>query len=163
MKFDKPIALAADHGGYELKEAIKAHLDELGRSLHRLWHRFHRQRGLPGLCRQGLQGRAGRQLRTGHPVLRHRRRHVDVRQQDEGHPRLLLQRYLQRRVYPPPQQRQRPLPGRARRGRGSGLPDRGRLPERRVRGRTPPDAHRQDDGAGKPLSFTLPARQAEYL
>ena len=23
MKFDKPIALAADHGGYELKEAIK--------------------------------------------------------------------------------------------------------------------------------------------
>ena len=30
MKFDKPIALAADHGGYELKEAIKAHLDELG-------------------------------------------------------------------------------------------------------------------------------------
>ena len=27
MKFDKPIALAADHGGYELKEAIKAHLD----------------------------------------------------------------------------------------------------------------------------------------
>ena len=26
MKFDKPIALAADHGGYELKEAIKAHL-----------------------------------------------------------------------------------------------------------------------------------------
>ena len=30
MKFDKPIALAADHGGYELKEAIRAHLDELG-------------------------------------------------------------------------------------------------------------------------------------
>lgn len=30
MKFNKPIALAADHGGYELKEAIKAHLDELG-------------------------------------------------------------------------------------------------------------------------------------
>ena len=30
MPFDKPIALAADHGGYELKEALKAHLDELG-------------------------------------------------------------------------------------------------------------------------------------
>lgn len=29
MQFDKPIALAADHGGYELKEAIKAHLQEL--------------------------------------------------------------------------------------------------------------------------------------
>ena len=30
MQFDKPIALAADHGGYELKEAIKAHLTEQG-------------------------------------------------------------------------------------------------------------------------------------
>lgn len=30
MTFDKPIALAADHGGYELKEALKAHLTELG-------------------------------------------------------------------------------------------------------------------------------------
>ena len=30
MQFDKPIALAADHGGYELKEAIKAHLTERG-------------------------------------------------------------------------------------------------------------------------------------
>ena len=26
----KPIALAADHGGYELKEAVKQHLDEQG-------------------------------------------------------------------------------------------------------------------------------------
>ena len=26
----KPIALAADHGGFELKEAVKAHLTELG-------------------------------------------------------------------------------------------------------------------------------------
>jgi len=26
----KPIALAADHGGFELKEAVKAHLDEQG-------------------------------------------------------------------------------------------------------------------------------------
>lgn len=26
----KPIALAADHGGYELKEAIRKHLDEIG-------------------------------------------------------------------------------------------------------------------------------------
>ena len=30
VQFEKPIALGADHGGYELKEAIKAHLDELG-------------------------------------------------------------------------------------------------------------------------------------
>ena len=30
MQFDKSIALAADHGGYELKEAIKAHLEERG-------------------------------------------------------------------------------------------------------------------------------------
>ena len=26
----KPIALAADHGGFELKEAVKAHLKKLG-------------------------------------------------------------------------------------------------------------------------------------
>ena len=26
----KPVALAADHGGYELKEAIRKHLDEFG-------------------------------------------------------------------------------------------------------------------------------------
>ena len=30
MKFDKPIALAADHGGFELKEAVKAHLEAQG-------------------------------------------------------------------------------------------------------------------------------------
>ena len=29
-KLDKPIALAADHGGFALKEAIKAHLQEKG-------------------------------------------------------------------------------------------------------------------------------------
>ena len=29
-KNQKPIALAADHGGYELKEAIKSHLADLG-------------------------------------------------------------------------------------------------------------------------------------
>ena len=29
-KLDKPIALAADHGGFVLKEAIKAHLQEKG-------------------------------------------------------------------------------------------------------------------------------------
>ena len=26
----KPVALAADHGGYELKEAVRSHLDEIG-------------------------------------------------------------------------------------------------------------------------------------
>ncbi|MEE0802035.1 MAG: ribose 5-phosphate isomerase B [Gemmiger sp.] len=30
FKSDKPIALGADHGGYELKEAIKQHLTERG-------------------------------------------------------------------------------------------------------------------------------------
>lgn len=30
MKFEKPIALGADHGGYALKEALKAHLEERG-------------------------------------------------------------------------------------------------------------------------------------
>ena len=27
---NKPVALAADHGGYELKEAVRKHLDEIG-------------------------------------------------------------------------------------------------------------------------------------
>ena len=30
VQFEKPIALGADHGGYELKEAIKQHLEERG-------------------------------------------------------------------------------------------------------------------------------------
>ena len=30
MKFDKPIALAADHGGYELTDALQAHPAEQG-------------------------------------------------------------------------------------------------------------------------------------
>lgn len=30
IHLEKPLALAADHGGFELKEAVKAHLDELG-------------------------------------------------------------------------------------------------------------------------------------
>ncbi len=30
IKLEKPIALAADHGGFALKEAIKEHLQELG-------------------------------------------------------------------------------------------------------------------------------------
>lgn len=30
MKYDKPVALAADHGGYALKEVLKAHLAERG-------------------------------------------------------------------------------------------------------------------------------------
>ena len=51
MKFDKPIALAADHGGYELKEAIKAHLDELGVACTDFGTDSTAQRGLPGLCR----------------------------------------------------------------------------------------------------------------
>ena len=32
VQFEKPIALGADHGGYELKEAIKQHLEERGRA-----------------------------------------------------------------------------------------------------------------------------------
>ena len=43
----KPIALAADHGGFELKEAVKVHLEELA-GVYRLRHPQHRQRGLPG-------------------------------------------------------------------------------------------------------------------
>ena len=40
----KPIALAADHGGFELKEAVKVHLEELGLE----YIDYGTQRGLPG-------------------------------------------------------------------------------------------------------------------
>ena len=30
IHLEKPLALAADHGGFELKEAVRAHLDEAG-------------------------------------------------------------------------------------------------------------------------------------
>ena len=36
------IALGADHGGYQLKETIKKHLEEQGHSLPRFRHKFHR-------------------------------------------------------------------------------------------------------------------------
>jgi hypothetical protein len=157
MKFDKPIALAADHGGYELKEAIKAHLDELGVAYTDFGTDSTASVDYPDFAAKGCKA-----VQDGSCALVILCCGTGVGMSMCAN-KMKGIRYLQRRVYPPPQQRQRPLPGRACRGRGSGLPDRGRLPERRVRGRTPPDAHRQDDGAGKPLSFTLPARQAEYL
>ena len=38
IKLEKPIALAADHGGFALKEAIKEHLQELGAGISGFWH-----------------------------------------------------------------------------------------------------------------------------
>ena len=60
MKFDKPIALAADHGGYELKEAIKAHLNELGIAYTDFGTDSTASAGLPRLCLP----RAARPYRT---------------------------------------------------------------------------------------------------
>ena len=111
VQFEKPIALGADHGGYELKEAIKQHLEERGIA--------YRDFGTNSTasCDQWQQ-------RFRHPVLRHGCGHVDVCQQDQGHPRLLLLGAVQRRVHPPPQQRQYPVPGRPRCGPRPCLPDR---------------------------------------
>ena len=44
----KPIAMAADHGGFELKEAVKAHLEAQGIQVMELWHPQHRECRLPG-------------------------------------------------------------------------------------------------------------------
>lgn len=163
MKFDKPIALAADHGGYELKEAIKAHLDELGVACTDFGTDSTASVDYPDFAAKGCKAVQDGSCAlvilccgtgVGMSMCANKMKGIRACCCSDTFSAEFTRR---------PQQRQRPLPGRARRGRGSGLPDRGRLPERRVRGRTPPDAHRQDDGTGKPLSFTLPARQAEYL
>ena len=54
------IALGADHGGYELKEAVKKHLDEIGGSLQGFRLLFHRERRLSRHGRARLPGRSSR-------------------------------------------------------------------------------------------------------
>ena len=57
---EKPIALAADHGGYELKEAVKQHLAERagGKQIRRAVARHHGLR--QGVAVDDLQHRPGR-------------------------------------------------------------------------------------------------------
>ena len=107
----KPIALAADHGGFELKEAVKAHLDELGLEYidfgtHSTASVDYPDMALPA-CDAVVSGQCDKALLfCGTGVG------ISMAQQGQGHPRLLLLRQLQLRVHPPPQRCQRPVHGR---------------------------------------------------
>ena len=119
----KPIALAADHGGFELKEAVKAHLDELGLEYidfgtHSTASVDYPDMALPA-CDAVVSGQCSKALLfcgTGVGIS------------------------------PPPQRRQRPVHGRPRRRPRPRLPAGGHLPQHRVRGRPPREAHRKADG-----------------
>ena len=161
MKFDKPIALAADHGGYELKEAIKAHLDELGVAYTDFGTDSTASVDYPDFAAKGCKAVQDGSCAlvilccgtgVGMSMCANKMKGIRACCCSDTFSAEFTRRHNNANALC--------LGGRV---VGAGLPDRGRLPERRVRGRTPPDAHRQDDGAGKPLSFTLPARQAEYL
>ena len=163
MKFDKPIALAADHGGYELKEAIKAHLDELGVACTDFGTDSTASVDYPDFAAKGCKAVQDGSCAlvilccgtgVGMSMCANKMKGIRACCCSDTFSAEFTRRHNNANALC--------LGGRVV-GAGLGLPDRGRLPERRVRGRTPPDAHRQDDGAGKPLSFTLPARQAEYL
>ena len=90
----KPIALAADHGGFELKEAVKAHLEELGLEYidfgtHSTDSVDYPDMAVPA-CDAVVSGQCEKALLfcgTGG--------HQHGSQQDQGHPRLLLFRQLQ--------------------------------------------------------------------
>ena len=120
----KPIALAADHGGFELKEAVKAHLDELGLEYidfgtHSTASVDYPDMALPA-CDAVVSGQCDKALLfcgTGVGIS-----------------------------MAPPQRRQRPVHGRPR-GRPRPCVPVGRsVPEHPLRGRPPRKAHRKADG-----------------
>ena len=120
MKFDKPIALAADHGGYELKEAIKAHLDELGVACTDFGTDSTASVDYPDFAAKGCKA-----VQDGSCALVILCCGTGVgmsmcANKMKGIRACCCSDTFSAEVYPPPQQRQRPLPGRARRGRGSG-------------------------------------------
>lgn len=124
VQFEKPIALGADHGGYELKEAIKQHLEERGIAYRDFGTNSTASCDYPDYAAAACGAVTNGSSDFAILVLRHGCGHVDVCQQDQGHPRLLLLGAVQRRVHPPPQQRQYPVPGRPRCGPRPRLPDR---------------------------------------
>ena len=120
----KPIALAADHGGFELKEAVKAHLEELGLEYidfgtHSTDSVDYPDMAVPA-CDAVVSGQCEKALLfcgTGVGISM------------AANKIKLLLRQLQLRVYPPPQRCQRPVHGRPRSGRRPCLPAGGYLPE----------------------------------
>ena len=97
VQFEKPIALGADHGGYELKEAIKQHLEERGIAYRDFGTNSTASCDYPdyaaATCGAVTNGSSDFAI-------------------------------LCCRVHPPPQQRQYPVPGRPRCGPRPCLPDR---------------------------------------
>ena len=85
----KPIALAADHGGFELKEAVKAHLKELGLEYidfgtHSTDSVDYPDMAVPA-CDAVVSGECSKAL-----LFWHRRGHQHGSKQDQGHSCLLL-------------------------------------------------------------------------
>ena len=121
----KPIALAADHGGFELKEAVKAHLKELGLEYidfgtHSTDSVDYPDMAVPA-CDAVVNGQCEKALLfcgTGVGISMAANKIKGIRACCCSDP--------------PPQRRQRPVHGRPRRGCRLGLPAGGSLPEYRV-------------------------------
>ena len=147
----KPIALAADHGGFELKEAVKAHLDELGLEYidfgtHSTASVDYPDMALPA-CDAVVSGQCSKALLfcgTGVGISMAANKIKGIRA-------CCCSDSFSCEYTPPPQRRQRPVHGRPRGGRWSCLPVGGYLPEHRVRGRPSSAPYRQADRTGKPL------------
>lgn len=111
---EKPVALGADHGGFALKEAVRAHLDERGVPYVDYGTHSEASVDYPDMAVPPCEAVVLRRMRLCIAVLRHGRGHQHGGQQAGRNPRLLLQRRFQRQIHTPAQRRQRPLSGRAR-------------------------------------------------
>ena len=128
----KPIALAADHGGFELKEAVKAHLEELGLEYidfgtHSTDSVDYPDMAVPA-CDAVVSGQCEKALLfcgTGVGISMATNKIKGIRA-------CCCSDSFSCEYTPPPQRRQRPVHGRPRSGRRPCLPAGGHLPEHRV-------------------------------
>ena len=86
----KPVALAADHGGFELKEAVKRHLEERGIEYRDFGSHTGEAADYPDIAPARLRRRGEGRVQPCAFVLRHRRGHQHRREQGERHSRMLL-------------------------------------------------------------------------
>ena len=146
----KPIALAADHGGFELKEAVKQHLTELGLEFvdfgtHSTDSVDYPDMAVPA-CDAVVSGQCEKALLfcgTG----------VGISMAANLMTLYVFYEFLTLATMPL-QRRQRPVHGWPRSGRRPCLPAGGHLPEHPVRGWPSSAPHRQADRTGKPLIFS---------
>ena len=127
------LAIASDHGGFQLKQAIMAHLDQRGIAYHDYLRR----------------------MRPGHRHLRHRYRHLHHGQQDPRHPLRPVHGLLLRRGHEAAQRCQHAGPGGPRGGGRPGPEDRGHLPGHPLFQRRAAYPQDQQDRGLKQRSFTL--------